>query len=308
MNSMVNWRPDMQSLRLFIAVCEEASIARAAERESIVSSAISKRITEIEDATGVPLLIRGARGVRPTPAGTAFLHHARQILRGAERLQSELSEYAEGARGHVRVFANISSLIEFLPRDLSSFLVKHSKIRIDLQERGSLQVIEAVRDGTAEIGICIPPSNLSDLQVCPYAFDRLAVVTHRSHPLVQMEQVTFDETLPFGFVALNPESITTRQLSAYAKQRGRAINHRVYVNSFHAAAHLIAEDLAIGILAVDAIQAELSSLPIRALPLAEPWAHREIVMCVRDRDILAGPARLLLDHLEQRAVSRHGGR
>ena len=64
----------MESLRLFVAVCEEVSIERPAAHELIASSAISKRIMEIEDATDVQLLTRGATGVRPTTAGKAFLH------------------------------------------------------------------------------------------------------------------------------------------------------------------------------------------------------------------------------------------
>src|SRR5687767_12362690 len=131
------WRPDLVSLRLFIAVCEEASIARAAEREAIAPSAISKRIAEIEQMTGVKLLARGARGVRPTPAGTAMLHRAREVMRSIEKLQAELGEYAQGVRGHVRVLANVSSIVEFLPNDVASFLARHPSVRLDLQERVS---------------------------------------------------------------------------------------------------------------------------------------------------------------------------
>lgn len=251
---MPAWKPDLLSLRLFVAVCEEESIARAADRESIVASAISKRITEIEEGTGVALLVRGARGVQPTPAGTALLHHARQILRSTEKLQAELAEYTMGVRGLVRVFANISSLVEFLPRDLSSFLARNKYVRVELHERASPQIIEAVRDGSADIGICIPPGEFSDLELLPYASDRLAVLAHAAHPLARRDQVRFDETLGYDFVALKPESGTTLQLSALASRLGRPINHRVYVSTFEAAVHLIAENLAIGILAVDAIR------------------------------------------------------
>ncbi|MEO8751379.1 MAG: LysR family transcriptional regulator [Casimicrobiaceae bacterium] len=301
---MPTWRPDLQSLRLFVAVCEEASISRAAEREAIAASAISKRIAEIEDLTGVSLLVRGARGVRPTAAGTSFLHHAREILRSTEKLQSELAEYAKGVRGHARVFANISSLIEFLPRDISSFLASNDQVRVDLHERSSPHVLEAVRDGSAELGICIPSGDVSDLDVLPYATDRLAVLAHTSHPLAGREAVTFDEALDYDFVALSPGSGTTMQLSMLAARRGRSINYRVYVRTFEAAAHLIAENLAIGILAVDALKSQLATLPVCAIPLAESWAQRQIILCVRSRVALAPPARALLEHFIERAAGR----
>jgi DNA-binding transcriptional LysR family regulator len=301
---MPSWRPDLLSLRLFVAVCEEESISRAADRESIVSSAISKRIAEIEELTGVTLLVRGARGVRPTPAGLALLHHAREITRSAEKAQSELAEYAKGLRGHVRVFANISALTEFLPGDLSSFLARNGGIRVDLQERSSARTLDGVRDGSAELGVCISAGELSDLDVLPYATDHLAVVAHLSHPLAQRESVTFNDTLDHEFVALSPESSTTLKLSALAARRGRSINYRMYVSTFQAAAHLIAENLAIGILAVDALAPVLKSLPVRVVPLKEDWARREIVLCMRSRDALAPPARALVEHLTARASQR----
>lgn len=91
---------DHLSLHLFILVCEEGAIARASERAFIAPSAVSKRISDIEARFATPLLKRSKRGVEPTPAGLGLLRHARSLTRAMERLDSELSEYAEGARGH----------------------------------------------------------------------------------------------------------------------------------------------------------------------------------------------------------------
>ena len=71
---------DPVTLRLFIAVCEERNIARAAEREAIVASAVSKRIAAIEAEIGAPLLVRGRRGDRTHAAGQALLRQAREVL------------------------------------------------------------------------------------------------------------------------------------------------------------------------------------------------------------------------------------
>ena len=73
-------RVDLTSLQLFVAVCELGSIGRAAEREFIAASAISKRLSDLEATLGTPLLYRHARGVDLTPAGESLLHHARSVL------------------------------------------------------------------------------------------------------------------------------------------------------------------------------------------------------------------------------------
>ena len=75
------WQVDFVTLRLFVAVCEERNIARAAEREAIVASAVSKRIADLEDAIGAPLLLRHRSGVTPTPAGELLLQHAPRAAR-----------------------------------------------------------------------------------------------------------------------------------------------------------------------------------------------------------------------------------
>ncbi len=72
--------PDPVSLQHFVAVCEEGNIARAAARESLVASALSKRVSALEAEVGVPLLTRRRRGVEPTAAGQALLVRAREVL------------------------------------------------------------------------------------------------------------------------------------------------------------------------------------------------------------------------------------
>jgi DNA-binding transcriptional LysR family regulator len=121
-------RIDLTSLQLFVAVCELGSIGRAAEREFIAASAVSKRLSDLE-AVDTQLLYRHSRGVRLTPAGESLLHHARTVLYGLERMQGELSEYADGVRGHVRMHANISAIVQFLPEDLGAFAREHSRSR-----------------------------------------------------------------------------------------------------------------------------------------------------------------------------------
>ena len=175
---------------------------------------------------------------------------------------------------------------------------------IELHEQTTPQVLEAVRDGSVELGICIPSGDVADLDAVPYARDRLAVVTHAAHPLARHEQVTFDETLDYEFVALRPESGTTLFLFTLAARRGRSMNHRVFVSTFEGAAELIVENLAIGILAVDAIKLQLASLPVRIIPLKEEWAQRQVMLCVRSRDSLTAPARALYEHLIERAALR----
>ena len=84
-------RLDVYTLRLFIAVAEEGSIARASEREGIAASALSRRLADLEHAFRVPLLVRSARGIELTEAGKC-------VLERGHRIEEDLKKLAEDVR------------------------------------------------------------------------------------------------------------------------------------------------------------------------------------------------------------------
>src|SRR5436190_10423357 len=105
---------DLKTLRLFVAVADCRSMARAAEQEHIEPSAISKRIAQLEDDLGVELLLRGRRGVQTTPAGLALLEHARTVLFTLDRIAADAASFTGGVEGHVRLIATASAIAEAL--------------------------------------------------------------------------------------------------------------------------------------------------------------------------------------------------
>lgn len=292
---------DPVSLRLFVAVCEERNIARAAEREAIVPSAISKRIAAIEEEIGAPLLARGRRGIEPTAAGQALLMQARDILATMERLHTELSEFATGVRGSVRAFASISVLTEFLPEDVGGFLAKHHSVRVSLEERVSSEIVRGVREGAADFGVCWDAADLHGLQLLGYRSDRLSVVAPPAHPLASRKRLTFEDTLDYPQVDVQPGSSMQAMLRRYAAMAGKSFHHRIQVSTFEAASRSVAASLGIAILPREGAEAHAKALGLRVLPLADDWAKRRFVICMRSREALLPAARMLVDHLHQRS-------
>src|SRR5215475_15117124 len=190
-------RVDLTTLRLFIAICEEQNLTKAANREGIAASAVSKRMNDFEQSFGVTLFKRLAKGMALTPAGEALLHHARVTLLNVEKITAELREYAEGVRGHVRMLANLSAIVQFLPEDLSAFFSAHEALKIDLQERPSGQVVQGIEEGAAEIGICSSETETRGCETFHYRYDNLVVVTREDHPLAARESLAFADTLDY---------------------------------------------------------------------------------------------------------------
>ena len=146
-------RFDLVDLRLMVRVAEASSLTRGAEASSISLPAASARVKNLEEYIGAKLLYRTSQGVTLTPPGQAFVQHARAVLDQIEHLRSDLQEYTTGLKGQVRVFANTTSLGEYLPPVLRSYLQAHPDANIDLRERPSHDIIRAVADGQADIGI-----------------------------------------------------------------------------------------------------------------------------------------------------------
>jgi len=295
-------RLDLTSLQLFVAVCETGSIGRAAERESIAASAVSKRVSDLEAVLETPLLYRHARGVDLTPAGETLLHHARAMLFSLDKMQGELSEYAQGVRGHVRIHANISAIVQFLPEDLAGFVKEHPQVKLDLEERVSTEIVRAVAEGEADIGICNPLPNAGGLQARAYRQDQLVLVVPEGHRLASSAGVFFADTLDEDHVGLHGNSAIYLALRRAAAAAGGGIRLRIRVTGLDAMCRMIDNGLGIGV-APDRAFALLRHIGrLQAVPLLDDWAVRDLHVLARDFAALPVTARLLVDHLCGRAA------
>jgi DNA-binding transcriptional LysR family regulator len=293
---------DLTTLRFFVAVCEARSIARAAEQANMVGSAISKRMALLEAAVGTPLLLRKRRGVEPTSAGETLLEHARGMLAAAERIARDMTAYAAGIRGQVRVLASRPALAESLADDVAAFLKapEHQGIRVDLEERTSNEVVRGVQQGSAALGVCQASLDGADpgtLQWQPYRSDRLALAVHPSHPLARARSASFAQTLEYEHVCLPITSAVQLMLQHEAASMGRALMHRVIVSSFEAALRVVQANLAVSIVPHRVAERYAQTQAICVIPLDDAWAERRFSICFRDEAALPAAARLLVASL-----------
>jgi DNA-binding transcriptional LysR family regulator len=291
---------DLLTLKLVVAVVEEQSLARAAEREHIAASAVSKRIADLEKAVKVQLFRRQRTGVQPTPAGHAFLHHARVLMRDLAQMDSEVGDWAEGVRGSLRVCANNSAMVQYLPGDLSRFLALHPLIQVALDEGISPAIVRAVAEGAAEIGIFGGNVAAPGLTVLPYRQDRLVVVVPARHPLRKHTSVRLAQALSYDLVGMQEGSSIDMLVARAATEVGRPVKLRIRTAGFDAIGRMVQAGLGIAVMPQLVAEGYRTSLKIAAIPLHEPWALRRLDLCVRDLPSLPAAARLLVDHLTKR--------
>jgi DNA-binding transcriptional LysR family regulator len=291
-------RLDLDDLSLFRHVAEAGSITGGAARANLALAAASTRLRGMEATIGSTLLERGRAGVSLTPAGHALLAHARRLLAGAERMREELSGYAGGAAGHVRLLSNTNALTEFLPEALGRFLAAYPQVTVDLQERLSDEIIGLVAEGVAELGIVAATVDIGALETQPFRTDRFVLTVPPNHALSTRDCVAFSEVLDLDFVGLDEASALQRFLSGRAARLGRRLKLRVRLRSFDAVCRMVEAGVGVGIVPETTMHTVGRTMAISAVPLRDAWAIRELRLCARSFAALPPHARRLADFLQ----------
>ena len=285
-------RYDLPDLRLVAAIADSGSLTRAAEQVHLAPSSASHRLTQLEAALGVPLYQRHARGLTPTPAGESLLRHARQVFAQLEQMHADLAPYASGVHSQVTVFANTNAINCFLPEDLGDFLREHPHVRVSLEEQPSPAIVQAVASGQVEIGVVAAEGTFGELETLPYRRDRLVLVVPAGHPLAGRDEVAFAEVLGEPFVCLHAGSAIHTFMMNHAARLGGRLDVRIQVRSFNAVCRMVAAGVGIGMVPRSAAVHGLKTVKI-----SDPWAPRDLQLCVRSRAVLSPAALALLDHL-----------
>lgn len=301
---------DLTDLRLFLHVVEAGSITRGAQRAHLALASASERVRGLEEELGVALLERERRGVRPTPAGSALAEHARVVLRQVEHLRGELGGYAAGVRGRVRLLSNTAALSEFLPEVLAAFLTAHPEVDVELEERLSHEIVRAVAEGRAEVGLVADTVDLGALETFTVQEDRLVGVVPRGHPLAARRELAFSELLDAPFVGLEEGSALQAHLEWQASRLGRRLRYRVRLRGFDALCRMVERGVGWGVIPEAAARRCQRSMAIRRVALRDTWATRRLTLCVRRQTELSVQARLLVQALraDRPSVTRLQGK
>ena len=292
-------RYDLISLDLFITVAQERNLTRASRIKHVAVSAISKRISELEAQIGSRLLVRNARGVDLTPAGQSLLFYARQLQQTMAQLDTELSGYTSGVKGHIRIHAITSALSQFLPTDLADFAQLYPQIKFDIEERVGSAVVRAVADGRADIGIIASQTPAQGLETYPYRHDELTLVVPGSHALAGYDSVKFKEVLEHEMVGPHLESSMHTLLTSEAAKLDMALKLRIRISSFDCMCRMVSNGLGIAVLPRSVTSQYLRSHKLKTITLDEPWAQRTLLVALKKYDTTSATLKTFIDHLKQ---------
>lgn len=295
-------RFDLVDLQLFIAVADQRSITRGAERSHLALASASARIKGLEDALGVALLKRGRRGVELTAAGESLLDHARLVIHQIDAMRGDLAGFASGVRASVHFLANTSGLSEHLPKALASFLREHRDVAIDIEERESTDIAAAITVGAADLGFAAEHALPDHIERFPFSEDRLTLVTSRRGPFAGRRQIDFQEAGSCEFVGLTSATALQMHISKHAARLGMRPHFRARLRDFDAICQMVAADVGVALVPEAAARRCARLMPLAMVRLRDAWANRKLVICARSFKTLPRPAKMLVEHLRAAAV------
>ena len=269
-------RYELTDLRLFLAIAEAQSLSTGAEAVHITASAASYRIKNLEYAMGTPLFVRNARGMTLTPAGLALQGHVRSLLADIQRMHGDVGRFSAGLKGHIRLFANSSSLNSFIIPSLSGFLIANPNINIDLEERTSEEVLQGVIAGEADVGILAVTSDSKEIEQVAYAVDELVFVSSIDHPLARSASIGFEHALIYDFICMSQNSSNFLFLRDMAKKAGRQLNIRIHAHNFEAVLKLVEMGAGISLVPRSVALPLLRQNRLAATRIEQAWAQRQL--------------------------------
>ncbi len=275
---------DSVTARLILLLAETGSIGRAAEREGIASSAVSRRVSDLEGRLGVVLFDRSAHGVKLTKAGEAYAGGCRTVLRSIADLDAIMDDFSSGQRGSLRLACTSSALTGRLPELLAKFAAKYPGIEIAISEMGAAKALLSLDEGQADIAIVSDNYDFSRFEIRPFEDERVWVLVPPEHELAaSMEprkSVSFDTVVPHAIVGIHHAGSLDRLLSEAAKKLGHPLNEALRVESFPALVRMVEAGFGIGFLRSTSLHL-LAGTDLVCAPLSEPWAMRKLLVARR---------------------------
>lgn len=255
-------------MRYAVALAEERSFTRAAERHFVVQSALSHQIKALENELGVPLFARTSRRVELTAAGEAFVNQARLSIEAADRAMAEAAAATGRVRGTLTLGVIPTVTAIDIPAELSRFRAAHPEVRIRLRGGGSDEFIAAIGEGRMDVAVlglasATRPTGVATREL---ATERLVAVLPQRHRLASRSRLHLKDLAEETFVDFPAGTPGRAQSDLAFREAGLQREVAFEASSTELVLDLIRHDLVIALLSPGVVR---SAEGIRTVPLTD---------------------------------------
>ena len=288
---------DSRQLRYFAAIHEEGSLARAAEREHVAASALSRHLANLEAELATRLFIREPRGMRPTAAGLRLYEHACNILRAMTTAEADLREEGREVSGDVALGMANSAVKAIGVPLMKRVLTDYPKVRFSLSESLSGSTLFHLLSSEVDLALVYNPPPDPRLRTQPVLLEKM-VLLGRPDIIGGTGPVTFDDVLSLPLVILR-QGLSARALLEDTTLRKRLEEHALLqMNSVSATEGALISGIGCAIGTRLIMQEHVKAGTLITRPIVSPELERKLCICeMADR-----PASFALETIRQLCV------
>lgn len=286
---------EIRRLQIFAAVAERGSFTAAAEALYMTHSAVSQQMALLERQLGLPLMVRGPRGVELTDAGRLLADRSAGVLGSIAAIEQEMRDLTK-QQTHVRLGAFPTAAADLIPRVVKEFQRRHPDVRVHLRSAHAADIPAALRDGEIQLGLIwdydfLPRTVPTDIERLPLVDDPLFVLVPANHPLAAESEVDLLEFAGESWIVRGHEPPYADAFATMCRLAGFEPEVGFVTEDYLSAQGLVAAGIGVTTvprLALVALRPDVAAVPIGGM---KPYRR---IAAVRRKDTEHPPAALQL--------------
>ena len=285
---------DLLQLEHFLAVVEERTFTRAAERVCRTQPAVSQSVKKLEEEVGVPLFARDVHEVSLTEAGRVLADYARRMVNLRNEALRQVSELKTLKAGTLTIAAHESAAVYLLPAPLRTYLQRFPDIKVGIYRSRLTEIPRQVMDREVDLGFVKDEPAFHELQCVEVHADEMMCVASPNHCLAARQTVSVRDLASEQLVLHHLCSATAEAILRLFEQHSTRCRIVAELWSFENIKSFVQEDVGIAIVPGVAVRRELQEGSLVRIPLRELAMPRRTLMIYREQGYLSDSARELI--------------
>ncbi|HEX5507140.1 MAG TPA: LysR family transcriptional regulator [Pseudolabrys sp.] len=295
----------LRQVRAVIAVCEEGSFTRAAERENATQSGVSQHVGAVERKLGVKLFERTPGGVSPTPAGLRYYKSCVTAVGALEHAAEEARALAGNVTGELRIGLMPTFTRAVLAPVIDDFIARRPAVRLHIMEGYSGLLTEMVLKDELDFAVVPAYEGTRGLKARLLVRDREMLISGPRANFAPLAPVRLSDCKPLKVVIPGPDNIRRRNLETYFQTHGVEIEAMLEMDAMIGTLEYVARSDWVTILPSVISVNDIGRGELMVNPIVEPELHAEFVVIQPTRRTLSAQARLFLNRFEREVAHIH---
>jgi DNA-binding transcriptional LysR family regulator len=290
---------NFNQLRIFYHAAKNLNYTRAAGELFITQPAVTAQVKSFEEYCGLKLFKKKGRRIHLTDEGRSLFEYAEIIFKYEKEIENTIDDMRELKRGVLSLGTTKAYARYFMPTMITTFHKNYPKIRIELNEGSSLDMIHSLLDFKIEVAVIAKAEENPRVNFFPFSREEMAVIVAPDHPLAGKKAIAFARLAPEPFIMKEKGSGTRKLVEQLFTKEACTPNILMETSNMEFIKQLVQRGEGVSFLVREAVAADLDEKKLTAVPLKGPKVYLDVSIAYLKDQVLAPPAKAFVDTLGQ---------